>query len=173
MNTQQHIKTVSEKKNIILKAMGVLSILILSTQISTAQDLVASAGTKNYEVLSKDTITEAIESSNVKVASIVNDYFKGTQDAGDGYKAKKSGRRAIFFASLLGTPVLAVIPAIITSSTCPRVRNLHVANDTLLHNTAYMRGYKDEAHDIKKRAIWGYYLAGSVLWVGVVNLLIF
>ena len=154
------------------KIMFVISVVLLSAKLSIAQDFIASPSTVYYDGAQKDTINEAIAMSNAKVVSIVNDYYRGTQDADGGYTAKKSGRRSIFFASLIGTPVLAIIPAIISASTIPKLRNLHIANDSLLYNAAYMRGYKDEAHDIKKKAVWGNYLAGSVIWIGVVNLLL-
>ena len=172
MKTKQHIKSVPEIHSIVKIAMCVIAIVILSVQPTIAQDFVASPSTTNYDRVQEDTLDEAIAIGNAKVASIVNDYFRGTQDADGNYTAKKSGRRSIFFASLIGTPVLAIVPAIISSSTPPNVRNLHIANDSLLQNTAYMRGYRDEDHDIKKRAVWGNYLAGSVIWVGLVNLLL-
>ncbi|HXP52813.1 MAG TPA: hypothetical protein VN922_22895 [Bacteroidia bacterium] len=172
MKTNQHIKSVPEINNLVKKTICAIVVVMMSTQLSTAQDFIASPSTANYDGVQKDTLNEAISISNAKVINIVNDYYRGTQDADGGYTAKKSGRRSIFFASLIGTPVLAIIPAIISASTIPKVRNLHIANDSLLHNAAYMRGYKDEAHDIKKKAVWGNYLAGSVIWIGVVNLLL-
>jgi len=112
-------------------------------------------------------------STKAAVNALTDDYFSGSNAADSNYTAKRSGKRAVLITTLIGTPVLGVIPALICSVSPVKDKELHIADISLKHSTAYLKGYKHEAQCIKKRAIWGNYLIGSTVWVGVVQLLIF
>jgi hypothetical protein len=103
---------------------------------------------------------------------MITSYFHGADDADDHYKAKKSGKGLILATTLLGSPVLGLLPAAICSAISPKRKNLQVPSSKLVTNDPYMRGYKNEAHYIKKRNTWPCYVAASLAWVCVVGFIV-
>jgi hypothetical protein len=95
-----------------------------------------------------------------------NWYFKGVEDADSNYRGGKYGP-IMFFSSLIATPVLALYPAIACSKRPPSADHLNIRDNTLLNNPQYMKGYKDEAFDIKTKKVWRNYIAGSVICVAL------
>ncbi|HTB07102.1 MAG TPA: hypothetical protein VK806_09140 [Bacteroidia bacterium] len=175
MKTLQQITYTEVKKHTAIYSTLILVALMFIPQLGKSQDMVAETSLENIAVIqvqAADTLNPAFEANQTKVDSMMTLYFRGTDDADNNYKAKKSCKWLVFGASVIGTPVLGLIPAIITSSVHPSARNLNVPEGALLHNAAYMKGYKDEAHDIKKRAIWNHYLTGSSIWAVVLNVAI-
>jgi hypothetical protein len=167
MKTKQHITT----------ALSIL--IILSSQIGMSKNLAPDVKGKNIEIAvnadsgisslnDEDTLNKIMAMNATLVDSIVSSYFKGIDDADKRYNAHKSGKRAIFFTSLVGGPVTSLIPAIVTSSKAPAPANMHIDDYIMIHDLAYIKGYKYESHCIKKKAIWGNYIAGSVVWVAIV-----
>lgn len=150
-------------------------VLMLFTQPSTAQrsNDISYNPTASFDKVSQaDTINPEIRFNKLRIDSITRFYYQGIHDADNNYQAKRSGKRAIFFASLIGTPVLSIIPTIISSATCPKIKNLNITDTKMLNNPAYMKGYKDQAHHIKKRTVWGNYLVASFTWLAFANVLL-
>jgi len=148
---------------------------ILFTQTGKAQrstDIAYEQPVSFDKAAQADTLNPEIKFNKSRIDSMTKFYYQGTHDADNNYHAQHSGKRAIFFTSLIGTPLLGIIPAIVSSSTRPKLQNLNIKDASLLNNPAYMKGYKDEAHDIKKRLVWGNYVAASVTWLAVANILL-
>jgi len=119
----------------------------------------------------KDSV-KMIKNSLAKAKTMIASYFHGVDDADDNYKAKKSGKGLILVTTLLGSPILGLLPAAVCSSTAPTRKNLDVPSSTLVTNDPYMRGYKSEAHFIKKHNTWPCYVLASIIWVCVVGFIV-
>jgi hypothetical protein len=119
----------------------------------------------------KDTIN-MLKNSVAKAKTMITSYFHGADDADDHYKAKKSGKGLILVTTLLGSPVLGLLPAAVCSAITPKRKNLEVPSSTLVTNDPYMRGYKNEAHYIKKHNTWPCFVAASIVWVCVVGFIV-
>jgi hypothetical protein len=111
-----------------------------------------------------------IPNNENKAQAIVDSYFKGIDDADSNYKAKKSGKNAILLSTLIGGPLVGIIPTVAVSAVAPNNTNLNIPGSGLVTNDSYMRGYKKEAHYIKKHNTWPYFILASVVWVAAVNL---
>jgi hypothetical protein len=173
MKTLQQITSKEARKHSSIYSTLILSALMLISQLGKSQEMVAATSIANIatvQLQAADTLNPAFEANQAKVDSMMTLYFRGTDDADNNYKAKKSGKWLIFGATIIGTPVLGLIPAIITSRVQPSAKNLNIPEGALSHNTAYIKGYKDEAHDIKKKAIWNHYLTGSSVWAVLLNI---
>jgi hypothetical protein len=96
---------------------------------------------------------------------------KGTQDAINNYKGQNSGAGWTATTSILTSPVLGLIPAILCSSSEPDASNLNVADRELMKNDAYNRAYREQAHKTKKRKVWRNYGIGSAIWLGLILIL--
>jgi hypothetical protein len=175
MKTKSQITSSEVIKTPTIYSVCVLALFIFLSQMAVSQDVVASLYKPHKTTVQPaavDTLNPAFAVNQAKIDSIQSLYFRGTDDADNSYTAKKSGKWIVLGTSIIGTPVLGLIPAVIFSSVCPSARNLHMPDEALSHNPAYVKGYKDEAHDIKKRAVWGHYLAGSAIWLAVMNVAI-
>ena len=176
MKTKSQITTSSEvHRTPTIYSACFLALFMLVSHIGKSQEL-AAATCKSTKMAVQanvvDTLNPAFAANEAKVDSIMSFYFRGTDDADYSYTGKKSGKWIIFGTSIIGTPVLGIIPAIISSSVCPSKRNLNLPDEALSHNPAYLKGYKDEAHDIKKKAIWGGFISGSGIWVAIANIVL-
>ena len=112
-------------------------------------------------------------SNRTKAYLLAHNYFNGADDADSTYTAKQSGKRVVFFSAIIGSPVLGVIPALICIAKPPVIDRFALRNRGLASNTAFMKGYIYEARQINKKAIWGNYIAGSTIWIGAIQFLIF
>jgi hypothetical protein len=160
--------------------------IILATTLLTALTM-SSKAQDNFASADSTVITKAAYSSDVnkttysninakankaKAHVLVHDYFAGADAADTTYKAKNSGKRVVFFATLVGSPVLGLIPALMCSAKTPNIDQFAIKNRDLVSNTAFMKGYRHEARKIKRRAIWGNYIAASTLWIGIAQFIL-
>jgi hypothetical protein len=123
-----------------------------------------------YENGSKDVFTEA--QSNLKKEDSVNDIaFKAKQDAIANYKGKNSGAVWTGASALALSPLIALVPAAITTSSEPSDENLNYKNPDLMKDYTYSEAYTKQAHKIKKRKIWTSYGIGSGAWLLLVLIL--
>lgn len=114
---------------------------------------------------------DRIPGSVNKADAMVNSYFRGVYDADSNYKAKKTGKGLIFVTTLITGPVGGLIPAIACSSMPPK-NNLNIPNSPWVSNESYMKGYKSEAHYIKKHNTWPCYIIASIIWIAAANLVL-
>jgi hypothetical protein len=68
------------------------------------------------------------------------------------------------FSSIILTPIIALIPTIIVSSSEPKESNLNFPNQELYYkNIQYQNEYRREAHKLKKKRVWGGYGLGVAI----------
>jgi hypothetical protein len=120
-----------------------------------------------YKNGSKDVFNDS-KSSTSSASEMV---MKGQEDAAINYKGAKSGAGWTAAAAILTSPVLALIPAAICSSSAPEDVNLNYKNPELMKNAEYNKAYSDKAHSIKKRKVWTNYGIGSGAWLVLLLLL--
>ncbi|MCX6210807.1 MAG: hypothetical protein NTZ59_15215 [Bacteroidetes bacterium] len=95
---------------------------------------------------------------------------RGMNDARVYYKGKNSGATTIGIGTVIISPLLGLVPAILTASSTPDYKNLNFNNSELIKNKEYYAGYIDEAHSIKKRKIWTSYGIGAAASIVLVLL---
>ncbi|MGG7665786.1 hypothetical protein [Dyadobacter sp. BHUBP1] len=79
--------------------------------------------------------------------------IKGQIDAARHYKRYKGAATGTLLTSLL-SPVIGLIPAILCSSTNPKIENLGYPNEELFRQAAYYKAYTKKAKKIKQRKVW-------------------
>lgn len=118
-----------------------------------------------------DTLNMKLARNAVAADTLVASYFRGIYAADGNYTARKSGKRMILLTTLVGTPALSIIPAVLCTATAPSVRHLNI-DKAHLSNPAYVKGYRYEAKYIKQKAVWGNYITGTVIWVGLAHFIL-
>ncbi|WP_242928923.1 hypothetical protein [Pontibacter vulgaris] len=86
-------------------------------------------------------------------ASSVELFNKGQLDALNHYDGYKSAGTGVLVASLV-SPLIGLVPAIITSSTPPKVKNLDSPTPDMLNQPDYASGYRKSARKIKSGKVW-------------------
>jgi len=81
-------------------------------------------------------------------------YNKGKQDATVYYKGYKGAGTGTLVTTLLLSPLVGLVPAIITSSVKPQEQNLDYPDHELMKNPDYSTGYKNQARKTKNRKVW-------------------
>lgn len=95
--------------------------------------------------------------------------IKGQIDAARHYKRYKGAATGTLLTSLL-SPVIGLIPAILCSSTYPKIENLGYPNEELFKQAAYYKAYTKKAKKIKQRKVWSNW--GIGLGVNLVVILV-
>jgi len=90
----------------------------------------------------------------IPAASAQDLYLKGQQDADIHYKGYKSAGTGVLVGSLLISPLLGLVPAVVCSTAKPRQHNLNYPNYTLMQDVSYSSGYTNRARKIKSRKVW-------------------
>lgn len=96
---------------------------------------------------------------------------KGKKDADLNYRGANSGAGWTAAASILTSPVLGLIPAVICSSSEPKEANLNYKDVELMKNADYNKAYTDQATKIKRKKVWTNYGIGSGAWLVLLLLL--
>lgn len=120
-----------------------------------------------YKNGTKDVFNDSKSSSS----SASEMMMKGQKDAITNYNGSNSGSVWVTVAPILTSPVLGLIPAVITSSAEPKDENLNYKDAELMKNADYSRAYKEQASKIKKKKVWTGYGIGSGVWLGLLLLL--
>jgi hypothetical protein len=79
--------------------------------------------------------------------------LKGTKDAEKYYDDYTSAGTGTLVVALL-SPLVGLVPAIATSSTIPKDKNLNFPNSKLMENPDYRNGYTHKAKKIKQGRVW-------------------
>lgn len=119
-----------------------------------------------YENGSKDIfLNEQKQTSTDTTFNIPKDelYRMGTTDAAKYYKGYKPATLGTFFASLLLSAGVGLIPAIACSATTPNNISLNYPNDTLIKKKEYYEGYVTKAKSIKSRKVWGNWVGALII----------
>jgi hypothetical protein len=106
-----------------------------------------------YENGSKDIFNEAkkIESNSTQNEDL---YIQGQSDANKYYKGYKSSGTAVISTSLLLSPLVGLVPAVLCSTTEPQDENLNYPSSELMKKTEYSNGYRQKAKKIKQNKVW-------------------
>lgn len=83
--------------------------------------------------------------------------LRGQQDAQLHYKGRHSGSVWVGTGTVLFSPILGWIPALMVGLFPPKDKNLGHIDPELRKNEEYYRSYLDKAHKIKKEKIWRSY----------------
>lgn len=120
---------------------------------------------------SADTLIRSTHQNRDMAYKMVESYFQGVQDANSNFNVKKGHRAGVLVVTAVCSPLLTAIPVAIASGIAPSSKNLHV-NPSKLNNASYMRGYKYQAHAIKKKELWGSFVGGGTPWCIVAGFLL-
>ncbi len=80
-------------------------------------------------------------------------YSKGQSDAVNFYKGYKAASTGTFVVSLL-SPAVGLIPALATSTTPPKDKNLDFPSHELKTNPDYLSGYNQRSRKLKSNKVW-------------------
>lgn len=105
------------------------------------------------------------------VSAQSTEYIKGQQDAITNYPKKHTGAGGTCIVTLVTTPVLGLIPAVICSATKPSIENLGMPQSELSTNPEYVNGYQYQARKLKSKKVWTGYVASTVVWAVLVTTL--
>lgn len=100
-----------------------------------------------------------------------NPFAQGQADALHYYKEYKAASTGTLVTSLF-SPLIGLVPAIVTSSIPPQEINLDYPNKTFWANPEYVNGYTSKAKKIKQDKVWTNYAIGAGTWLVVVILAI-
>jgi hypothetical protein len=141
------------------------------TDACLAPTLYQGVNFKNTEdVAIIDTLNMIEQQNENLVDSMVNSYFRGINFADSTYKIKKLYTSGASLLTILATPLVSVFPVAISSAIFPSVKHLqtNVAN---LNDKSFVKGYRYEAHYLKKRKLWGSFMVGGTPWCIVMGFL--
>lgn len=96
---------------------------------------------------------------------------RAEQDARYNYTGARSGAGWVAATNIVLSPLFGLIPAAACSSSEPLPQNLNVPEPELMNKTKYRNAYTQEAHKIKRRAIWSSYGTSSIVWLLLVVVL--
>ena len=101
------------------------------------------------------------------------DYFRqGQLDAKTHYTAHKPAGSGTLLTTIFLSPIVGLVPAIITSTTEPEDANLGYPNKELMQNPEYYNGYTQSAKKIKSRKVWTNWGIGVGINLAVYTLLL-
>ncbi len=107
-----------------------------------------------YENGTQDAFPPATADMSVVAPLSSQDLFTlGKTDASKHYRKYKGAGTGTLIAGL-ASPVLGLIPAVITSSTAPKHSNLNYPSEELMKKADYYEGYTKKAKKIKQGKVW-------------------
>lgn len=104
-----------------------------------------NASPDSAAVIQKEQLYTLVPSEDLSV--------KGQIDAQKHYKKYKGAATGTLIASLV-SPLVGLVPAIITSSTTPRLENLGYPDESLFKQADYHNAYTKKAKRIKSGKVW-------------------
>ncbi len=125
-----------------------------------------------YENGTKDIFNDEKKNETaVTITQTTTDLFaQGKNDANIYYKGFKGAGTGTLLTTMLGSPLLGLIPAIACSSTAPDNSNLSYPSAELMKKADYANGYTQQAFSIKKKKTWTNFGIGTGIILGLVLL---
>ena len=123
-----------------------------------------------YENGTKDIFNTSESDKTEETVAVTGDnlFRKGEADASLYYKGHRGAGTGTLITGLL-SPIVGLIPAIATSASKPKYKNLGFPNEKLMENPDYFMGYTKRAKKIKQGKVWlNWGIAMSVNIVAVV-----
>jgi hypothetical protein len=158
-----------EEINVKVTEVGISTIKYFRTGTESPQYIIekSTVFTIKYSDGAKDVFNEQlkpIETPSGFGTLTGIDLFKlGEKDGKKYYKGKNSGGGGTFITSLLFTPAIGLIPAILCSSIPPRGSNLEIPVSEYMNNEFYLNGYQQSAHKLKRKQVWLGFVSGTGL----------
>ena len=126
-----------------------------------------------YRIIFENGTSEIITSKEKEPGWTSNEnYFvKGQSDCIAYYSKYKGASTGTLVVSLL-SPLVGLVPAVATSLTPPKDRNLDYPSTELFANQDYQNGYRSKAWNIKSRKVWrnwGIALGANVILFAIVQ----
>ena len=90
--------------------------------------------------------------------------MKGKHDAKMSYYGRNSGAGWTAVATIIGSPVVGLIPAVTCASSTPRERNLNFENTKLKNDPIYYNAYVKQARKTKAVSVLAGYVIGTAAW---------
>jgi hypothetical protein len=133
-----------------------------NTDSTTTKSTTNENAAKTTNAVNSENPSKAIYTTN----SSNNDLFRqGQTDAMKYYRGYRGAASTTFLVSLVGTPILGLIPAIACSVTTPHGRYLMCPNRELIQNSDYYTGYTIGAKRIKSRKVWANWGAACGIYI--------
>lgn len=127
-----------------------------------------------YENGTKDVFAEEKIANTSNPSGMDNEKLAlvGKADARRYYKGYSGAGGGTLLTGLFAGSILALVPAIATSSSAPKESNLQYPNINLVNNPSYVNAYRQEAFKIKKHKIWNNYFIAIIANVATYAILI-
>ena len=123
-------------------------------------------GTKDiFEAKEEPSTSEEGTGTGISGLASKDLYRQGSTDAIRYYQGYKSASVGTLIGSLLGGPLLGLIPAIACSATTPSYRNLDFPSEELMKKRDYLQGFAKQARHIKSNKVWINYGVGAAISV--------
>jgi hypothetical protein len=124
-----------------MKSLLLICSLFCISLFANAQNVAPDS----VKVVEKEQLYTLVPSEDLSV--------KGQIDAERNYKKYKGAATGTLITSLV-SPLVGLIPAIITSSTTPKLENLGYPDESLFKQADYHNAYTRKAKKIKQRKVW-------------------
>lgn len=97
--------------------------------------------------------------------------MQARQDSQLNYTGQNSGAGWVTATTIITSPLIGLIPAVVISNSPPADHNLNYRNPELMQNYEYASCYREEAHQTKRRKVWRNYGIGAGVWLAIILLL--
>lgn len=115
----------------------------------------ANNTTETFELNEATASTSNVISNKTEASTLspTDLYHKGRTDAKTYYTDYKTAGTVVLVSSLLN-PLLALVPAIATSTTTPKAHNFDTPDYQMMNKPDYIAGYKKGAKKVKSGKVW-------------------
>lgn len=141
------------KNGSVIKGVIIEQIPNQSIKIQTSDGNIFVYNVEDVEKITKEQV--AVKSNeNTSIQNEDASCFKGSQDAEIYYQNKGAYRGGIWACTLLGSPLIGLIPTIAAVTSDLSLTQLNVQDERLANSPEYMQCYKETAKSKRNKASW-------------------
>lgn len=141
------------KNGSVIKGVIIEQIPNQSIKIQTSDGNIFVYNMEDVEKITKEQV--AVKSNeNTSIQNEDASCFKGSQDAEIYYQNKGAYRGGIWACTLLGSPLIGLIPTIAAVTSDLSLTQLNVQDERLANSPEYMQCYKETARSKRNKASW-------------------
>lgn len=141
------------KNGSVIKGVIIEQIPNQSIKIQTSDGNIFVYSMEDVEKITKEQV--AVKSNeNTSIQDEDASCFKGSQDAEIHYQNKGAYRGGIWACTLLGSPLIGLIPTIAAVTSDLSLTQLNVQDERLANSPEYMQCYKETARSKRNKASW-------------------
>ena len=141
------------KNGSVIKGVIIEQIPNQSIKIQTSDGNIFVYSMEDVEKITKEQV--AVKSNeNTSIQNEDASCFKGSQDAEIYYQNKGAYRGGIWACTLLGSPLIGLIPTIAAVTSDLSLTQLNVQDERLANSPEYMQCYKETARSKRNKASW-------------------